>query len=116
MDHGSSAKSFSYLFIQANFSDEGHSIPSLSAFFEGLLSITEVPENTLYVLCDARAWEPEAEFFSAYDEMAEALLGRFDSYSTDWEELDDGELESWVDMVEDFRGVQMYEYGEEEDL
>lgn len=75
-------------------------IPEICDFFEDLLSISLGDNGLIFVLCDARQWEPEAYFYSTYDELEEAFADYYVSYIEEWENLDDDELEEWVHRIE----------------
>ena len=76
-------------------------IPDICDFFENLLSVSLNPNGQLYILCDACQWEPEAYFYSTYEELEEAFVDYYASDVEPWEDLEDEELEEWLRRTED---------------
>ena len=83
-------------------------IPTLSAFFNGLLGIN-LSSDAIYALCDPLAWEPEASFYSSYDEMAAAFIDQYEYDIQVWDDLDDEDLDYWINTLEDINGVELVE-------
>lgn len=76
-------------------------IPDICDFFENLLPVMLNPNGQLYVMCDACQWEPEAYFYSSYEELEEAFSDYYASDVEEWEYLDDEELEEWLRRTEE---------------
>lgn len=76
-------------------------IPDICVFFENLLSVSLKPNGQLYIMCDACQWEPEAYFYSTYEELEEAFIDYYASDVEPWEDLEDDELEEWLHRIED---------------
>lgn len=75
-------------------------IPALCGFFENLISVVSVSENTLFALCDAHQLEPKVFFYSTYDELEKAFTNRYACCIEEWERLEDDELEVWLKRTE----------------
>lgn len=76
-------------------------IPDICDFFENLLSVQLKSNGQLYVMCDACQWEPEAYFYSTYEELEEAFADYYASDVEEWECLDDEELDEWLHRAEE---------------
>lgn len=101
-------KFYNYVF---NVERPSEYIPSLSDFFEGIIHICSVPNGTLYVLCDARQWEPEAQFFDSYDALAQAFLDQYNYGIQEWEDMDDDELADWIEKIDnELSGISLIEF------
>lgn len=106
-------KFYNYVFSVERFSDY---VPSLCEFFEGITQIESLTNGSLYVLCDARQWEPEAQFFSSYDMLAEAFIDQYNYGIQEWEELDDDELADWVEKIdEELSGISLIEFDSDDE-
>ena len=80
-------------------------IPEICDFFGSLLSVSIEDKGSVFVLCDARQWKPEAFFYSTYDELEEEFADSYVSYIEEWDNLDDDELEEWVHRVEELNTI-----------
>lgn len=76
-------------------------IPDICDFFQRLLPVLLGPDGKLFVMCDACQWEPEAYFYSTYEELEETFADYYASDIEAWEDLDDEELEEWLHRTED---------------
>lgn len=74
--------------------------PDLSEYFGGLVEIETSDDGMFYALCDSCQWEPEAFFYETHEDLETAFLEQYAGYIRRWEELDDEELEEWVEKVD----------------
>ncbi len=84
------------------------SVPTVSELFKELLHVN-INDDVVYALCDPLSWSPEAYFYSSYDEMAAAFIDRYQSYTEKWDDLDDEQLDNWIDSLEEVNGVELVE-------
>ena len=83
-------------------------------FFKELDSLSSIKNGVCYVLCDALEWEPEAQFYSSYDELEAAFVERYVDDITEWEEYDDDELANWLKYVEEVNTIPLVQFYEED--
>ena len=81
-------------------SDQNNDNIELWLIFKDLLKVSLDSGGTIYALCDVGYWEPEASFYSTYEEMETAFATRYACHITPWEELDDEELKLWIERSE----------------
>lgn len=89
----------------------GENSPDINNFFAGLCDLNGAEEDSVYILCDGREWEPVALFFGSYEELAKAFEKRYIREITDWTEFDDEELADWIEKKgEKMHGILINEY------
>ena len=81
-------------------------------FFKELEAVSSIENGVCYVLCDALDWEPEAYFYSTYDELEAAFTDRYVDDITNWEEYDDDELANWLNYVEKLNTIPFVRFDE----
>lgn len=79
--------------------------------FIGLQNIILGDENALFVLLDDSAVTPQFNFYSDYTLFSNAFEDIFMCVDTEWEELGDEDLMSWIDRLEsEFSDIPFCEY------
>ena len=75
-------------------------IPTICDFFETILSIDQLHEDTLFVLCDAGQWKPSAYFFGTYEDLENAFVDNYVTYIEKWSDMKNEDLELWLERTE----------------
>ena len=83
-------------------------IPSINDFFKELLNVTPC-DNSIFAICDARSWTPEAFFYSTYDAMAESFIKFYEYNTVKWEDCDDTALENWIEGLDELSEIEYLE-------
>lgn len=88
--------------------------PSITDFFKGLLE-TEPNNDSFFVLSDARSWTPEAFFYPDYEEMASAFIDQYEFDTQKWDDLDDEELDGWINVSAELDGIEYRTFSAKDD-
>lgn len=89
---------------------------SICDFFKNITRISSLTNDTIYVLCDARAWEPEALFFNSYDELANEFIEQYGYGFEEWEDLTDNELAEWIEKIDnELSGISLIEFNSDDE-
>lgn len=76
----------------------GVNTPDINTFFAGLCKLNGL-EESVYILCDGREWEPKVLFFESYEAVAEAFEKKYVRDIVYWDDLDDEELSYWIRKI-----------------
>lgn len=79
--------------------------------FIGLQDIVLGKENDLFVLCDIYADSPTYTFYSDYTLFVKAFEEKYMRVDTEWQELNDEDLMSWIDRLgNEFSDIPLCQY------
>lgn len=83
-------------------------------FFQELVKVECIENDTLYILCDIAQWKPEAKFYGSYDDFEQGFIDEYVYQIDAWEDFSDDELEEWLDRIEDgLSGIPLVNFAEE---
>lgn len=75
---------------------------NISNFFTPFKDIPKNKSNVFYIIIDLGQWElEEPEVFTSEDSVKEAFIERYCEDITPWEDLDDKELDDWLEKLDD---------------
>ena len=74
----------------------------LSLYFKSLLNVPDDHCSDIFVLSDFAEWSVEVEFYIDEESLKKGFAQKcdFGAYEK-WEDLDDEELEEWVDRIKE---------------
>ncbi len=73
----------------------------ISEVYKGLLSLPESVKDGFYCICDLGSWDKTAEFYGDRRSCEEAFEKSYCWDYVAWENMDDHELASWLDRLEE---------------